>query len=88
MRSREVRALGLELGGQAQVSCNLVEPWEYGPAEAFDFVARRTLVARAELVGLLPASILTGVRSERWRELDLGDDRTIEARLEERGVTV
>ena len=46
MRRTEVRALGLELGGKAQVSCNLVEPWRYGPAEAFDFVSRRAPVAR------------------------------------------
>ncbi len=86
MRSSRVRALGLELGGRAQVSCNLIEPSKLGPAEAFDFVAERAAVARAELVGLLPLSILEATPSERWLELDLGEHRTIEARLQEMGA--
>jgi len=85
MRSPQVRALALDVGGRAQVSCNLVEPWSFGPTEAFDFVAARAPVARAELVGLLPASILETIPADRWPELDLGEDRTIEGRLLERG---
>jgi len=85
MRSSQVRALGLELDGKAQVSCNLIEPSRLGPAEAFDFVAARAPVARAELVGLLPLSILDKIPSARWPELDLSKDRTIEARLEKMG---
>ncbi len=85
MRNKEVRATGLDVGGRAQVSCNLVEPWLFGPAEAFDFVADRAPVARAELVGLLPTSVLESISADRWPELDLGEDRTIEARLAERG---
>jgi glutamate formiminotransferase len=81
LRCPEVRALGLELGGRAQVSCNLIAPWAVTPADVFDFVADRTLIARAELVGLLPASILSRVPGHRWPELDLGEDRTVEARL-------
>lgn len=88
MRSDEVRALGLDVGGRAQVSCNLVEPWRFGPAEAFDFVAGRAPVVRAELVGLVPWSILEAIPSDRWPELDLSEDRTIEARLAERGITL
>jgi len=86
MRRVEVRALALELGGRAQVSCNLVEPWRFGPADAFDFVARRAPVARAELVGLVPLSILHAVPGDRWSELDLSEECTIEARLAERRV--
>jgi glutamate formiminotransferase len=88
MRSREVRALGIDLGGRAQVSCNLVDPWLFGPAEAFDFVAERAPVARAELVGLVPLTVLETIAAERWAELDLGADRTIEARLAERGLAL
>jgi glutamate formiminotransferase len=88
MRSNKVRALGLDLGGRAQVSCNLVDPWLFGPAEAFDFVAYRAPVARAELVGLVPSTVLEGIPADRWAELDLGEDRTIEARLTERGLTL
>jgi glutamate formiminotransferase len=88
MRRAEVRALGLELGGSAQVSCNLVAPWQFGPADAFDYVASRAPIARAELVGLVPASILNAIPAGRWAELDLGEDRTIEARLVERDVAL
>ncbi len=86
IRSSQVRALGLELGGKAQVSCNLIEPSKLGPAEAFDFVAARAPVARAELVGLLPMTILDAIPRARWPELDLTEDRTIEARLEQTGA--
>lgn len=76
-----VRALGLDLGGRAQVSCNLVAPAQVGPAAVFDFVEARAEVDRAELVGLVPSSVLAAVPAARWRELDLSPERTIEARL-------
>jgi glutamate formiminotransferase len=81
-----VRSLGLEVGdGRAgQVSCNLVAPEEVGPAEVFDLVAAAVGaggVERAELVGLVPASVLAAVPRSRWEELDLSDERTIEHRL-------
>ena len=60
---------------------NLVAPEEVGPAAAFDLVAARAPVERAELVGLVPASVLAAVPSQRWAELDLDESRTIEARL-------
>lgn len=85
VRGPDVRALGLDLGGRAQVSCNLVNPAVLGPAEAFDAVTALVPVARAELVGLLPAAVLGAVPPGRWAELDLSTDRTIEARLEQAG---
>lgn len=81
LRSEHVRALGLDVGGRAQVSCNLVAPGVVGPAAVFDAVASQAPVAGAELVGLLPASVLSAVPPSRWAELDLSDDQTIEARL-------
>src|ERR1700722_19310251 len=39
IRSRSVRALGLRVGVDVQVSCNLVEPWIVGPAQCYDAVA-------------------------------------------------
>jgi len=86
LRGPAVRALGLAVAGGAQVSCNLVDPLAFGPAEAFDAVAalaRRAgaSVARAELVGLVPAAVLSAVPAGRHGQLDLGPDRTIEARL-------
>ena len=60
-------------------------PDEFGPDDAYDAVAEECAVARAELVGLIPASVLRSVPAHRWTELDLAADRTIEARLEARG---
>ncbi|MFN2609095.1 MAG: glutamate formiminotransferase [Acidimicrobiales bacterium] len=81
VRGPSVRALGLDVGGRAQVSMNLLDPGLVGPAAAFDAVAARARVAGAELVGLVPAAVLAAVPEHRWAGLDLAPDRTIEARL-------
>ncbi|MDQ6727519.1 MAG: glutamate formiminotransferase [Actinomycetota bacterium] len=81
LRGPAIRALGLDVGGRAQVSMNLVDPGAVGPAEAYDAVAALATVDRAELVGLVPAAVLEAVPAPRWAELDLGPSRTIEATL-------
>jgi len=81
IRGPQLRALGLPVGERVQVSMNLVEPDVLGPAEAWDLVARRAPVAGAELVGLVPRSVLERTDPARWAQLDLAEDRTIEARL-------
>lgn len=81
LRGPAVRALGLRVGDAAQVSLNLVEPETVGPAEAYDAVAAEARIDRAELVGLLPDSVLALTDRRRWAQLDLAPDRTIEARL-------
>jgi len=86
IRGPAVRALGLEVGGVAQVSCNLVDPFAFGPAQAYDAVRRLaeeagTGVARAELVGLAPAAVVGAVPAARRGALDLDPERTVEARL-------
>jgi hypothetical protein len=81
-----IRALGLHVGTHVQVSMNLVAPTEAGPADAYDAVAARAGVERAELVGLIPAAVLAAVPEHRWAELDLSDERTIEARLARAGA--
>lgn len=91
VRGPAVRALGLDVGGRAQVSCNLVEPWAVGPGDAYDAVAAAasaagSRVAGAELVGLVPASVLGAVPAGRWAALGLDPSRTIEARLEQAGL--
>lgn len=86
IRRPGLRVLALRLGGQVQVSCNLLEPDRLGPAQAYDAVAAQASVARAELVGLIPASALASVPPTRWDQLGLSDDRTIEARLASRAV--
>ncbi|MEY4365151.1 MAG: hypothetical protein RLZZ305_495 [Actinomycetota bacterium] len=92
VRSDDVRALGLVTGGVTQVSMNLVNPGNTGPADAFNAVVglaatEHVQVLRAELVGLLPRAVLRAVPEERWGELDVSEERTIEARLEERGFS-
>ncbi len=84
LRGPGVRALGLDVGGRAQVSMNLVDALDVGPAQVYDAVAARTAVERAELVGLVPAAVVDGVAPERWAELDLHPSRTIESRLADR----
>ncbi len=81
IRGPQLRALGLPVGRQVQVSMNLVSPDELGPAEAWDLVAERAAVAGAELVGLVPRSILERIDPARWAELDLAEGKTIESRL-------
>jgi hypothetical protein len=75
------------------VSCNLIDPAAFGPADLFDAVsalaaAAGTAVTGAELVGLVPAAVLGAIPPVRWPLLDLGPDRTIEARLARIGDAV
>jgi glutamate formiminotransferase / 5-formyltetrahydrofolate cyclo-ligase len=86
MRSPVVRTLGLAVGDSVQVSCNLVAPERFTPADAFDVVNAEATIERAELVGLLPRAVLDLIDHTRWQQLDLDDARTIEARLEARAA--
>ena len=86
LRSPVVRALGLAVGARAQVSCNLVDPGKFGPAQLYDAVVDLVgheggTVTGAELVGLLPQSVLVAIAAPRWSQLGLRADTTIEARL-------
>jgi len=81
IRGDGVRALGLAVGDDVQVSMNLVDPGRVGPADVWDMVAAHAPIARAELVGLVPQAVLDAAPAGRWAQLDLGPDRTIEARL-------
>jgi glutamate formiminotransferase len=86
VRSDSVRALGLAVGSEVQVSMNLIEPLVTGPAAVYDAVASSAVIARAELVGLLPAAVLESIDRRRWSALDLASDRAIESRLEAHGL--
>ena len=86
VRGPEVRALGLAVGGRAQVSCNLVDPDLAGPAALYDAVSPLVrgaggAVEGAELVGLIPERVLRVVPRRRWAELGLSEEATVEARL-------
>ena len=78
IRSPQVRTLGLQLGSEIQVSMNLISPDVAGPDFVFDEVAKRADISRAELVGLVPARVLTQISKSRWSELDLSKEKTIE----------
>lgn len=85
VRSRLVRTLGLTLGTASQVSCNLVRPEVVGPAAVYDLVQRALppagRITRAELVGLIPRSVLAATPADRYGELGLSEDDVLEARL-------
>lgn len=86
VRGPTLRALGLQVGSQVQVSMNLVEPLVTGPRDAYRLVQGRLQsyggrMERAELVGLLPEGVLGSIPQDEWDHLDLDADRTIEARL-------
>lgn len=86
MRGPAVRALGLDVGGRVQVSCNLVDPFAVGPADVYDRVsdlaeAAGGAIDSAELVGLVPVAVLDSVPRNRWGPLGLSRSATLEARL-------
>lgn len=81
VRGPRLRALGVRVGDRVQVSMNLVDPLALGPADAHDAIADLVDVDGAELVGLVPEAVLRAVPADRWQQLDLAPDRTIEARL-------
>ncbi|MHB1444612.1 MAG: glutamate formimidoyltransferase [Acidimicrobiales bacterium] len=85
LRSPQVRALGFDLNGRAQLSFNLIDPLRTGPVEVYDRAAALgARIERAELVGLVPAALLEQIPSGRWAQLGLRPEATIEARLEGR----
>ncbi len=86
-----VKALGLAVDGQAQVSMNLVDLDRTSLAAAFERVeseaaARGVAVTWSELIGLLPERALTGTTPERLRLRDFDDTRILERRLAALGV--
>ena len=86
LRSAEVRSLAFRVGDQVQVSCNLIAPDLVGPSEVYDEVRGQLEgdeeIDRAELVGLIPRSVLRSQDPRRWPELGLSEEATIEGRLE------
>jgi glutamate formiminotransferase len=84
LRDDNLRTLGLQVGSSVQVSMNLIRPGFIGPMEAFDRVAACARIERAELVGLMPTSVLLEIPRTRWEKLDLAEEKTIEWRLANR----
>ncbi|MBF6555054.1 MAG: glutamate formiminotransferase [Acidimicrobiales bacterium] len=93
LRSPAVRTLGLEVEAGAQVSFNLIDLGAVSVVDVYDAVAAGAeshgcSVLRAELVGLIPEVALRAVPRNRWAQLNLGEDRTIESRLAARGYPI
>ena len=84
VRSASIRTLGLQVGAFTQVSVNLIQPMIAGPNDVFDAVSQHATVHHAELVGLLPASVLATIPRARWEYLDLSVEQTIEWRVTNR----
>lgn len=85
VRQPDVRALAFAVSEQVQISCNLLAPLVVGPSVIYDAVASmlpaHATIVRAELVGLAPRALLEREPRERWVELGLSDDATIESRV-------
>jgi glutamate formiminotransferase len=85
VRRSEVRSLAFRVGDYTQVSCNLIDPMVVGPSIVYDQVASRLPIGgeivRCELVGLVPRSVLETQDRQRWGQLGLSEDVTIESRL-------
>jgi glutamate formiminotransferase len=82
LRSEHVRALGLEVEGATQVSCNLVDPVTEPPHVVFSrieaLLPEHAHVVRCELVGLVPDRVLDVVPRSWWERLDLSEERSVE----------
>jgi glutamate formiminotransferase len=86
IRRPGLRTMAFTVNGNAQVSMNIVDAEAVTIADAFDAVAQRARQRgitnlSAELVGLIPRTALKKVDPERWSQLDIGDDKTIEWRV-------
>ena len=84
VRTASIRTLGLQVGAFTQVSVNLIQPMISGPNDVYEAVSQHAKVHHAELVGLLPASVLATIPRTRWEDLDLSVERTIEWRVTNR----
>ena len=84
VRTASIRTLGLQVGAFTQVSVNLIQPMISGPNDVYEAVSQHVKVHHAELVGLLPASVLAVIPRARWEDLDLSVERTIEWRVTNR----
>jgi glutamate formiminotransferase len=82
IRNKSLRSLAFQVGEEVQVSCNLVEPAVIGVSEVYDCVAGLVGVRQVELVGLIPEAVLAAAPKDRWNELGISPDQTIESRLE------
>jgi len=84
-RGDGIRTLPLRVGNHWQISMNLIDPDRIGPDIATDRVINiahqhNVVIDHCELVGLIAHSALKKISENRWDELDLSADQTIEFR--------
>ena len=85
VRGDGIRTLALRVGNHWQISMNLIDPERIGPDIATDRVIHfakqnNVEIERCELVGLISQHALNKISQQRWTELDLSAERTIEFR--------
>lgn len=83
---RHVKALGLEVNGQAQVSMNLVDVDQTPAHRAFDLVkleaaASGAAVTWSEIVGLVPERVLFDAAARHLQLAEFSADQVLERRL-------
>lgn len=88
-----VKALGLEVDGQAQVSMNLVDIERAPMHLVFDTVAREAAqhgvdVTWSEIVGLVPARVLLAAGAQHVKLRGNAEQLTLESRLERPTVVI
>ncbi len=85
VRSEHVRALGFQVDGATQVSCNLLAPALVTPSDVAARVRaglpRGARIQRCEVVGLVPRAVLAAVPVDEWAALGLSAELDVEARL-------
>lgn len=90
VRTEHVRALGFEVEGATQVSCNLLDPVAESPHVVYSrieaLLPSDAHVVRCELVGLVSDRVLDAVPRSWWERLDLSEDRSVERAAARIGV--
>lgn len=90
LRTEHVRALGFQVEGATQVSCNLVDPVTVPPHVVFErieaLLSEGAHVVRCELVGLVADRVLDAVPRPWWERLDLSEERSVERAAARIGV--
>jgi glutamate formiminotransferase len=85
VRGDGIRTLALRVRNHWQISMNLIDPSRIGPNIATDRVhhfanQQKVEIDRCELVGLISQNALKKISPQRWNELDLSAEQTIEFR--------
>lgn len=85
LRQPALRTMAFEVGSYVQVSCNVVDVTAIRLSEIYDSVLEHlgngASIHHAELVGLAPSALVFSEVPERWAQLGLHANSTIESRV-------